>query len=308
MKKQYDVVIVGGGPAGYSAALYCARAGRSVLVLEMLSAGGQMATTQQVDNYPGFADGVDGFELGEKMQAGAQRFGADSAFAEVTGMELAAQPKVLHTTDGDVQAGAVVLAMGASPRKLGLAGEEALAAGKGVAYCATCDGMAYRGRVVAVAGGGNSAAEDALLLSRLCKKVYLVHRRDSLRAEQAYQAPLRQADNIEFVWNAQIDALVYEDRLTGLALTDKVTGEKRTLPCDGVFVSVGRVPNTALVSGQVTLDGQGYIEADETTRTSLPGVFAAGDIRTKPLRQIVTAAADGAVASKYANEYLAGLE
>lgn len=304
MKQQYDVVVVGGGPAGYSTALYTARAGLSVLVLEMLSAGGQMAATQQVDNYPGFEDGVNGFDLGEKMQMGAHRFGADTAFAEVTGMELLTDLKTLHTTEGDIRAKAVVLAMGALPRKLGLPGEDELA-GRGVAYCATCDGMAYRGKVVAVAGGGNSAAEDALLLSKLCKKVYLVHRRDALRAEQVYQTPLKKADNIEFVWNAQIDELLHGDRLTGLALTDKVTGEKRTLPCDGVFVSVGRVPNTALVKDQLELDGQGYVKADETTRTSAPGVFAAGDIRTKPLRQIVTAVADGAVASKYAGEYLA---
>ncbi len=303
MEKRYDVVVVGGGPAGYSAALYCVRAGLSVLVLEMLSAGGQMATTSQVDNYPGFDSGVDGFELAEKMQAGAERFGAVSEFAEVTGMELGGQPKVIHTTDGTVEARAVVLAMGASPRKMGLPGEAELV-GRGVAYCAACDGMYYKGKVVAVAGGGNSAAADALTLSKLCKKVYLVHRRDSLRADPVYLEPLKQAGNLEFVWNTQIDALLHGEKLTGLALTDRVTGEHSTMSCDGLFVAIGRDPNTALVQDQVELDDQGYLIADETTRTSVPGVFAAGDVRTKPLRQIVTAAADGAVASKFVTEYL----
>lgn len=303
MEKQYDVVIVGGGPAGYSAALYCVRAGLSGLVLEMLSAGGQMATTSQVDNYPGFEGGIDGFELAEKMQAGAERFGAVSEFAEVTGMDLARQPKVIHTTEGTVEARAVVLAMGASPRKMGLPGEAELVS-RGVAYCAACDGMYYKGKVVAVAGGGNSAAADALTLSKLCKKVYLIHRRDSLRADPVYLEPLKQAENLEFVWNAQIDELLHGEKLTGLALTDKVTGKHSTLTCDGLFVAIGRDPNTTLVRGQAELDAQGYLVADETTRTSVPGVFAVGDIRTKPLRQIVTAAADGAVASKFVSEYL----
>lgn len=303
MERSYDTVVIGGGPAGYSTALYCARAGLSVLVLEMLSAGGQMSTTTQVDNYPGFEDGIDGFELAEKMQAGAERFGAVSEFAEVTGLQLASSPKIISTSSGDVEARTVVLATGAAPRKLELADEEELI-GRGVAYCATCDGMYYKDKVVAVAGGGNSAAADALTLSKICKKVYLVHRRDSLRAGKGYLDALTQAKNIEFVWNAQIDRLLHEEKLTGLALTDRVTGKQTTLACDGVFVAIGRVPNTALLDGQLALDAQGYIEADESTRTSLPGVFAAGDVRTKPLRQIVTAAADGAVASKYIEEYL----
>lgn len=303
MEKKVDVVIVGGGPAGYSAALYCARAGLSTLVLEMLSPGGQMSTTSQVDNYPGFEDGIDGFELGEKMQASAERFGAISEFVQVTALDLTGPVKVVHTTGGDVEAGAVVLAAGASPRKLGLPNEEELV-GRGVAYCATCDGMYYKDKVVAVAGGGNSAAEEARTLSQLCRKVCVVHRRDSMRASGRELRPLEQAKNVEFVWNARIDRLLYEDKLTGLMLTDTVTGEESVLTCDGLFVAIGREPSTALVKGQVELDDQGYVVADETTRTSLPGVFAAGDVRTKPLRQIVTAAADGAVAAKYVEEYL----
>lgn len=303
MEKKYDVVIIGGGPAGYSAALYCTRAGLSTLVLEMLSAGGQMATTTQVENYPGFNEGIDGFDLAEKMLAGAERFGAVSAFAEVTALHLAENPKRIVTSDGEVLARAVILATGAVPKKLGLPGEDDLV-GRGVAYCATCDGMYFKGKTVAVAGGGNSAAEDAKTLSHICKKVYLIHRRDTLRAEKAYLDPLENADNLEFIWNTQIDELLTDGKLTGLALTDRVTGTHRSLSCDGLFVAIGRDPNTALVKNQVELDAQGYIVADETTRTSVPGVFAAGDVRTKPLRQIVTAAADGAVSSKYVQEFL----
>ncbi|MDD4851338.1 MAG: thioredoxin-disulfide reductase [Gemmiger sp.] len=303
MKQQYDVVIVGGGPAGYAAALYCARAGFTTLVLEMLGAGGQMATTTTVDNYPGFDAGVGGFELAEKMQAGAERFGAESEFAEVTALHLAENPKQLETTAGNVAARAVIIATGAAPRKLGLPGETEMT-GRGVSYCATCDGMFYRGKTVAVAGGGDTAAADALALAKLCKKVYLVHRRDALRASQSYLAPLKAAENIEPVLNVTIDALQYDTHFTGLALTDKATGAKRELPCEGLFVAVGRVPTTGFLGGQLALDKNGYIVADETTKTSLPGVFAAGDVRTKALRQVVTAAADGAVASHFVEEYL----
>lgn len=299
----YDVAVLGGGPGGYSAALYCARSGLSVLVLERLTPGGQMATTGTVDNYPGFEEGVDGFELGDRMKKGAERFGAETAFAEVTGVELAARPKVIETTGGRVQARAVILATGALPREMGLP-DEARLRGRGVAYCAACDGMAFRGKTVAVTGGGNSAAEDALFLSKICRKVYLVHRRDALRASMVYQNALR-ASSVEFVWNSRVTALLHDKRLTGVQLENVLTGERTELACDGIFVAIGRVPETALFRGQLELDEQGYIRADETTRTSLPGVFAVGDVRTKPMRQIVTAAADGAVSSKFVEEYLA---
>ena len=304
MKDIYDVVIIGGGPGGYAAALYCVRAGLDTLVLEKLSAGGQMATTTQVDNYPGFDEGIDGFELAEKMQRGAERFGAVTEYAEVTALDLTAVAKRITTSAGEVQGRAVILATGASPRMLGVP-EEAAMRGRGVSYCAACDGMFFRGKTVAVAGGGNSAAEDALVLSKICKKVYLVHRRDTLRATKSYLGPLEKAENLEFVWNKQIDGLQATDgQLTGISMTDRVTGERSTLPVDGLFVAVGRVPDTDLVRGQVDLDAEGYMIADETTRTSVPGVFAVGDARTKPMRQIITAAADGATASKFVEEYL----
>lgn len=301
----YDMVIVGGGPGGYTAALYAARAGLDTLVLEKLSAGGQMAQTDQIDNYPGFEDGVDGFSLGENMQRQAERFGAKSEYAEVTRLDLAASPKALETSEGVFYGKTVVLAPGAVPRELDVA-QEAELTGRGVAYCAACDGMFYKGLTVAVVGGGNSAAADALLLSRIAKKVILVHRRDTLRATKIYHQPLLDKENVEFRWNSTVTELLHGGKLTGVRLKNVLTGEESTLDCDGVFISIGRKPVTGLVKGQLELDPGGYIIADETTRTSIPGVYAVGDVRAKPLRQVVTAVADGAVAVHMAEEYLAG--
>lgn len=303
MKHIYDMVVIGGGPGGYTAALYGARAGLDVIVLEKLSAGGQMALTTQIDNYPGFPQGIDGFELGENMQAGAQRFGAKTAYAEVLAVDLSPQPKVIETSEGTFYGKTLVLATGANPRVLGLAGEQELT-GRGVNYCAHCDGMFYKDKTVVVVGGGNTAAADALLLSRICKKVILVHRRDSLRATKIYHQPLMQRENVEFRWNSTVSALLQDDRLTGVKIQDVNTGEESILSCDGVFVSIGRAPATELVRGQLQLDPGGYVVADETTRTTIPGVFAVGDVRTKPLRQVVTAVADGAMAAHFAEEYL----
>ena len=300
--KIYDVVIIGGGPGGYSAALYCARSGMSVLVLEKLSPGGQMATTGKVDNYPGFEDGIDGFELGDKMKKGADRFGAETSFDEVIRVDIQAEPKKITTTGGELLTKTVVIATGASPRELGLPEEKKLR-GRGVAYCAVCDGMRYKDKTVVVSGGGNSAAEDALFLAKICKKVYLVHRRDALRASMVYQNALKDSP-VEFLWNSRIEEIFHEKKVTGVRLADVKTGEEREIACDGVFVAIGRVPDTAVFEGQVERNEQGYIIADETTRTNVPGVFAVGDVRTKPLRQIVTAASDGAVASKFIEEFI----
>ena len=303
MPQVYDVLVIGGGPGGYTAALYAARANLSVMVLEKLTPGGQMGTTDVIDNYPGFPEGVGGFELALQMQKGAQRFGAQTQLSEVISVELRGTVKQVRTQDGTYQARTVVLASGAHPRELGLPGEQELR-GRGVSYCATCDGMFYRGKTVAVVGGGNTAVSDVLYLSRLCQKVYLIHRRDQLRASKVYLDPLQQAENVEFVWDSQVQELLYGDVLTGVQVRHKKTGEIREIPCDGLFVAVGHVPNTELYQGQVELDQAGYVLADETTRTNLPGVFAVGDLRKKPLRQVITAASDGAVAAHFIEEYV----
>ena len=304
MAKIYDMIIIGGGPGGYTAALYAARAGLSTLVLEKLSAGGQMALTHQVDNYPGFQEGIDGFTLGMNMQAGAERFGAETELAEVLSVDLKSSPKVIRTSEGDRLARTVVIATGASPRELGIPQEKELI-GRGVNYCAACDGMFYRGKRVVVVGGGNTAAADALLLSRLCSEVILVHRRDTLRATKIYHQPLMDAENVSFRWNSAVTSLHSDGKLTGVTVKNLLTGEEEFVPTDGIFVSIGRKPSTELFRDQLELDSGGYILAGESTRTSIPGVFAVGDVRTKQVRQIITAASDGAVAAHYAEEYLA---
>ena len=304
MEHIYDVIIIGGGPGGYTAALYSARAGLDVLLLEKLSAGGQMALTSQIDNYPGFENGVDGFELAEKMQAGAERFGAKTELAEVYSVKLEGKIKEIDTSEGVFYGKTVVISTGASPRELGLEKEQQLV-GRGVNYCAACDGMFYRGKTVVVVGGGNSAAADAMLLSRICEKVIVVHRRDTLRATKIYHEPLMQAENVEFCWDSVLTELQYDDKFTGVRLKNVKTGKETDLPCDGVFISVGRKPVTEFLAGQVELDQTGYILADESTRTNIAGVFAVGDVRTKVLRQVVTAVSDGAMASHYIDEYLA---
>ena len=301
--KIYDVAIVGGGPAGYTAALYATRAGLDTVLIEKLSAGGQMTETAEIDNYPGFPEGVDGFTLGANMQEGAVRFGCEVLQNEVLALSLTDSPKVIKTDAGELRAKTVILATGATHRHLGVENEQALV-GRGVGYCAACDGMFFRGKTVAVVGGGNSAAADALYLSRICKKVYVIHRRDTLRATKIYHEPLMQAQNVEFKWNSRVVELLAEGKLTGAVIESVGDGARETLALDGLFISIGRTPATDLVKGQVALDEAGYVVADETTRTSLAGVFAVGDVRTKALRQIVTATADGAVAAHFAEEYL----
>ncbi len=300
----YDMIIVGGGPGGYTSALYAARAGFNVLVLEKFSAGGQMALTHQIDNYPGFEDGIDGFSLADKMKNQAERFGARSENAEVIKVNLAVNPKEIETAKGTFLSKTVLLASGANPRELGVDKETELI-GRGVAYCASCDGMFYRGKTVVVVGGGNTAAADAILLSRIAKKVIIVHRRDTLKATRIYHEPLMNAENVEFKWDSTVTELLYEDKITGVKIKNVKTGEESIIDCDGVFVSVGRKPATDFLGSQLDLDENGYIIADETTKTSIPGVYAVGDIRTKQLRQVVTAVSDGAMAVHSAEEYLA---
>ena len=303
MEQVYDILVIGGGPAGYTAALYASRAGLDTLVLERMSVGGQMALTDVIDNYPGFDEGIDGITLGMKMQAGAERCGAMTEYADVTAVELSGEIKKIHTGEKTLLARAVVIATGANPRELGIAGEESLI-GRGLHYCAHCDGRFYKGKTVAVVGGGNSAVSDALYLSKLAQKVMLIHRRDTLRATEIYHKPLMETKNVEFLWNSTVAEFVVDGKLQGAVLKNEKSGAKQTVLFDGMFVSIGRKPATELFSGQLALDQYGYILADESTKTNLPGVYAVGDVRTKALRQVVTAVGDGATAVHFAEEYL----
>ena len=301
-----DVIVIGGGPAGYTAALYAARANLSTMVIEKFAPGGQMATTEIVENYPGFVEGINGFELGMQMKKGAERFGVKTKLAEVKSVELDKNPKLVHTAKDTFAAKTIILALGASPRELGLPNERNLR-GRGVSYCATCDGMFYKDKTVVIVGGGNTAVADALFLAKICKQVYLVHRRDELRASKTYMESLQKTENIEFIWSSEVVEILADEFVTGVKVKSRKDDSIRMVACDGIFVAIGNVPNTELIKGQVELDEAGYVPADETTRTNIPGVFVVGDMRNKPLRQIVTAVADGAVASKYAEEFIHSL-
>lgn len=297
----YDVIVLGGGPAGCTAALYCARAGRKTAVVEQMMPGGQMCQTAQIDNYPGFPDGIDGIALGAAMQQQAERFGAEMLFSSVTAVKLTDSPKQILTDGGTYLARAVVLATGAEHRHLGVTGEDAFL-GRGVGYCAACDGMLYRGKRVCVIGGGDSAVGDALLLSELCEHVTVIHRRSQFRASRVLSEALAAKENVDVWWESTVNGIVGDKRVQAVSVQTPM-GE-RMLQTDGVFISIGRDPVSALFAEQVCLDESGYILAGESTETSVPGVFAAGDIRTKAVRQVVTAAADGAVAAYAADRYL----
>ncbi len=299
----YDMIIIGGGPAGYTCALYAARAGLKTIVLEKLSAGGQMALSEQIDNYPGFEDGITGFSLAEKMRKCAEKFGAMSHMEEVVSVNLLPKLKSVETKQGTLYGKTVVVATGANPRELGLANEKELV-GKGVSYCAFCDGMFYRDKTVVVVGGGNSAAEDAIVLSKICKKVIMIHHLDTMQATKIYQDSIMQKENIEINWNSVVEEIIVDKRVTGVRMKNISNEKEKIIDCDGVFIGIGRVAATELVKGQLNIDKNNYIVADESTQTNIPGVFAVGDVRTKDLRQIVTAVSDGAVAVHYAEKYL----
>ena len=303
MEHIYDTVVIGGGPAGYTAALYAARAGLDTVVLEKLAAGGQMALTGDIENYPGFDEGIDGFTLGMRMQAGAERFGAKTAYAEVLSVNLTGEIKTLETSDGSFRARTVIIATGADPRALGINGESELV-GRGVHYCAHCDGRFYKDKTVMVVGGGNSAVSDALYLSRIAKKVIVVHRSDTFRAARINREALMKVENVELCLNSTVSDFLVDGKVVGAVLTDTKTGKRTEVRCDGIFISIGRIPATELFRGQLQTDDSGYLVADESTKTAVAGVFAVGDVRTKILRQVITAAADGAVAAHCAEEYL----
>ena len=299
---RYDIVIVGAGPAGLTAAIYARRASKTVLVLEARAWGGQIINTPDIENYPAAAH-ISGADFANDLYNQAAALGAEVKLEKVTGLKDLGRTKLVRTAQNEYEAGAVILATGSENRKLGVAREQELT-GKGVSYCATCDGNFFRRRDVAVVGGGNTALEDALYLAELANKVWLIHRRDSFRGEEATVARLREKANVEFVFNSTVTALLGDKRLTGVELTDKLTGEKRMLEVKGLFVAVGRVPENESFRSLIELDEAGYAVAGENCRTRVPGIFVAGDNRTKELRQLVTAAADGAVAATEAVKYL----
>lgn len=303
MANMYDIVIIGGGPGGYSAGLYAARAGLHVAVLEKQAIGGQAMWSENIENYPGFDAGIDGLSLSEKMQRGAERFGAEMVTDEVRSVHLMQPVKVIEAAKQTHQAPAVILATGAPPRKLGVEGEEEML-GRGVHYYAACRSMMYRRKTVAVIGEGEQAAEAAMLLSRIAKRVCLVHRGDHMEISPAYAGKLKMMRNIERYAGSEVRAFLHANWVSCIRIREQRGGELWNLPCDGAFVCLGGIPETGLFQGQVALDERGYILANETTATNLPGVFAAGDVRTKLLRGILTAAADGAAAAQQAERYI----
>lgn len=303
-----DVVIIGGGPAGLTAAIYAARSRLATLMIEKMSPGGQVLVTDRVDNYPGFPEGITGFELVDRMAAQARRFGVSEMTAEVTGVEPAADGlvSVSISSGGPVLARGVIIATGASHRKLGVPGEEEYA-GRGVSYCATCDGPFFRDQEVAVVGGGDSAVQEAIFLTKFASKVYLIHRRDQLRAVKILQEKAFSNPKIEFVWDSVVEEVLGDDSgVTGVRVANVRDGSTRVLAVTGLFVFIGMVPNTGFLKGVVEMDQRGFILADEWMRTSMTGVYAAGDCRAKPLLQIVTAVSDGATAAFAIEHALSG--
>ena len=303
MGKLYDCIIIGSGPAGLTAAIYAARACLSVLVLEKeFVSGGQVVNTYEVDNYPGYR-GISGFDLGMKFREHAEKLDVEFVMETVERVDLEKEEKIIYTDQSEYHGRTVILAMGASHRKLEVRGEEDFS-GMGVSYCATCDGAFFKGRTVAVIGGGDAAAEDAIYLAKGCEHVYVIHRRNTMRAAAILQDQLKGCENVTFLWDTEITRIVGEEHVEGLWMKHVKTGEERMLDLDGVFIAVGMTPETEIVSKLLQTDETGYIVAGEDTATSQPGIFAAGDIRTKALRQIITAAADGANAAIAAQKYL----
>ena len=299
-----DLIIIGAGPAGLTAGIYGKRAGLDTLILdESCIGGGQVMTTYDVDNYPGLP-GISGMDLSEKFKSHADDAGVEFKMGTLTGIETGDVIK-LHTDSGDLEAKTIIIATGATHNKLGIPGEEELQ-GMGVSYCATCDGAFFRGRTAAVVGGGDVALEDALFLARGCRKVYLIHRRDAFRGAKKLEDKVRATENIELVLDTVPVSILGENGVTGIAVSNVKTGAESVLAVDGVFIAVGTHPITEYLKGRLELDSKGYIVADETGKTSIPGVFAAGDVRTKALRQIVTAASDGANAVESVLEYING--
>lgn len=300
----YDVIIIGGGPAGFTAALYASRAKLNTLLIEKAFSGGQMATTFEMENYPGFEEPISGTDLAMRMENQAKRFGTQVVYDTVTELALDTVIKTVRTENAIYQSKVVILCMGAAPKELELPKEKELR-GMGVSYCATCDGAFYRDADIAVIGGGDTAAEDAIFLTRFSKKIYIVHRRESLRATKVIQDALFSNKKVEFVWNSTVEEILGDKEVKGIRVKNVKTGSSSEIPVEGIFVAIGNTPNTRLLQGKIELNGAGYIVTDDNMQTNMFGVYAAGDIREKPLRQVITAASDGAVAAYMAERYIA---
>lgn len=303
----YDLIIIGGGPAGLTAGLYAARARLDTVLLEKLAPGGQILTTDWVENYPGFPDGISGFELIDRMKNQAEKFGLDIQSREVTRLDLAGETKIVHTDKGELKTLAIVLATGAFPQKLGVEGESLLT-GKGVSYCATCDGPFYRDQEVAVIGGGDTAVEEALFLTRFASRVHLIHRRDRLRATQLLQDRAMASEKIHILWDTICNRITGETGVDGLDLRNVKSGETSHLTVQGAFIFVGYSPNNQLLDGLLKTDDYGFVVTDQNMQTSVSGVFAGGDIRSKQLRQVATAVGEGAAATFAAEKYVEDLK
>lgn len=303
----YDVVIVGGGPAGLTAGLYASRAGLKSLMVERMIVGGQIMTTTMVENYPGFPGGIDGPELMQRFQEHCMEYGLEKRSGDVTNLVDEGETKLLTVDDEKLRTRSVIIATGAEPSKLGLDHEDEFT-GRGVSYCATCDGAFFRNVEVAIAGGGDTAAEEALFLTRFASKVYLIHRRDQLRATQILRDRLNENDKVEILWNKVIETIEGDvTGLTGVVLKDTQTGDTSNLPLSGLFIAIGVVPKAEFLTDILTLDDEGYIQAGEECVTSMPGVFAAGDVRKKILKQVATAVGDGAIAAIMVERHLEGI-
>lgn len=303
----YDVVIIGGGPAGLSAGIYAMRSRLKTILLEKYLPGGQMVLIDHIENYPGFPGGTSGLEITSRMEEQARLLGLEIISSEVQSLDLSRHDKVVHSSTGDYHTKTIIIASGATPRRLGLPNEDRLT-GKGVSYCATCDGIFFKGKEIAVVGGGDSAVQDAVFLSRFANKIAIIHRRDTLRACKILQERVFKNPKITVKWNTIAVEILGKEKVEGLVIENVATGKRETLPVEGVFVLVGTDPNTEFVHGAVVTDEQGYILTNEEMQTNVPGVFAAGDCRRKSLRQLITAAADGAIAAVSAEKYIESLE
>lgn len=299
----YDCLIIGGGPAGLTAGLYACRSGLKTAMIEGMFPGGQITTTHSLENYPGFPDGVGGADFGALLEKQATRFGLEVLYEQAEAADITGDVKTIRTSGGEHTARSVILCMGAEPRKLGLAREDALR-GRGVSYCATCDGAFFRGRTVAVVGGGDTACEDAAYLTRMAERVYLIHRRDELRASAVVAQRVKSDTHADIIWDSIVESILGENEVTGITLKNVKTGETGNVALNGLFIAIGVIPRSDIVKGVVELTEEGRIITDRNMRTNVPGVFAAGDVRDTVLRQVVTAAADGAIAADSASQYL----